>query len=204
MICINCKNETTHTKNDLCLDCYFKIHSPTKTIETPWIFQQVPLRFDRIRTTGEKLFDSEIADRIIKGQYSIDKDKNQLQIVDYSFPYTLEGLDKVALKAGILVGKWLIYRSEETIDSVWKKVAFSVMKRRLGSSAKVSTVKQRSKSYVICVYTDDYLVYDDVRRVREELFSLGFEESLCYKPDLYTYLNIYSGTSSIKPCRYRI
>jgi hypothetical protein len=75
----------------------------------------------------------------------------------------------------------------------------------LGSSAKVSTAAKDppEKPHVICVYTRNYLDLDDVKRVRGTMRNLGFTEPLCYKPDLYTYLNIYTGTTKVSPCRYR-
>ena len=89
------------------------------------------------------------------------------------------------------------------IDDTWGKIAGAIMTKMYGVSAKVSTAGQQYRSYVICVYTQNYLDTVDVQRVRSVLSSLGFRESLCYKPDLYTYLDIYSGTSSVQPCRYR-
>jgi hypothetical protein len=202
LICTNCEKETIHRINELCLDCYFEKNAPTKTTNRSWIYQLSPPSFDKKGT--EQLFDSGLAQLLINGHYDLDDEKKQLTLGDYVFPYSLAGLDEMALKSGIIVGKWLIYRSEDTIDNVWKQIALAVMKRRLGRSAKVSTARQRGKSFVICVYTENYLTEEDVKRVRSELLNLGIEEPLCYKPDLYTYLNIYSGTSSIKPCRYRM
>jgi len=46
--------------------------------------------------------------------------------------------------------------------------------------------------HLICVYTEDYTDIEDVIRVERELRSLGITEALFYKPDIYTYLNIYS------------
>jgi len=203
MICTSCKKESTHNKNDLCLDCYFKLYSPTNTKNTSWLFQQAPPRFDLPAISKDPHIDQNLTKLVVKGQYHIHKDKNQLQIGNYSFPYTPDGMDELAKKTNLRIGKWLIYRSEESIDNVWKRLAILVMKRKLGTSAKVSTAQSKGKSYVICVYTKDFLDEVDVWRVREELLSEGYDESLCYKPDLYTYLNIYSGTSMIKPCRYR-
>ena len=33
---------------------------------------------------------------------------------------------------------------------------------------------------------------EEVRRVREELRNLGLARKISYKPDIYTYLNIYA------------
>ena len=47
-------------------------------------------------------------------------------------------------------------------------------------------------THLICVYTDNYADEDEVMRVEKELRSLGITGTLCYKPDIYTYLNIYA------------
>ena len=101
------------------------------------------------------------------------------------------------------MGKWLIYRNAADIDETWKKIATALFNNELGTSAKARTAMQKQRSHVICVYTHNYLDLDDVKRVREKLKEMGFTEALCYKPDLYTYLNIYSGTTMLTPCRYR-
>ena len=45
---------------------------------------------------------------------------------------------------------------------------------------------------MICVYTDNYADADDVMRVERELRSLGINDVLYYKPDIYTYFGIYA------------
>jgi hypothetical protein len=120
-------------------------------------------------------------------------------------PVRDEAIDKLAKETGLVIGKWLLYVSTAQIDEVWKKVAASTFKGELGIDAKVSTPLQAASSdkYLTCVYTKNYLDLDDVNRVRERLRQLGFLARLYYKPDIYTYLNIYKKTfPNIKASRY--
>jgi hypothetical protein len=122
----------------------------------------------------------------------------------YEVSLTVEAIDNLALKTGILGGKWLVYRSRGEIDSSWLTIARATFEETLGIGAKVSTAEEdTAKRHVICVYTRNYLDLDDVKRIRGLLRDMGFTESLCYKPDIYTYLDIYSGTTKLSPCRYK-
>ena len=59
----------------------------------------------------------------------------------------------------------------------------------------VSTTKpsqrQSDNTRVICIYTEDYTNVEDVMRIRRELRSMGINELLYYKPDIYTKFDIY-------------
>jgi len=121
----------------------------------------------------------------------------------FEIQLTVEAVDSLALRTGLLVGKWLVYRPREEIDDAWLKVARATFNKALGRGAKVSTREENPKKHVICIYTGNYLDLKDVGRVRGVLRNIGFTEQLCYKPDIYTYLNIYSGTTNMSPCRYR-
>ena len=114
-------------------------------------------------------------------------------------------IDSLARRSGLVVGKWLVYSSPESINQVWKALAPAFVAQELGDSIKVSTAtpEEASREYVICVYTENYLDTADVQRVREKLRSLGFDKPLYYKPDLYTYLQIYRRTfPRLKASRY--
>ena len=57
--------------------------------------------------------------------------------------------------------------------------------------------------HVICVYTENFADKDDVWRVEKELRSMGFTDILKYKPDIYTWFQIYIGNKyKIKPSLY--
>ena len=70
------------------------------------------------------------------------------------------------------------------------KVVEGTINNHLGSAAKIAT----SGAPVICIYTKDFRDVNDVRRVLEELVSMGLvkpRRAIAYKPDTYTYLDIY-------------
>ena len=123
---------------------------------------------------------------------------------NFEVPLIPEAIDKLAVRTGILGGKWLVYRARNESDSAWLTIARATFNRTLGSGAKVSTAEEdEAKRHVICIYTRNYLDLEDVKRVRGLLRDMGFTESLCYKPDIYTYLDIYKGTTKLSPCRFR-
>jgi hypothetical protein len=84
----------------------------------------------------------------------------------------------------------LFPKPSELADTWWMTVAEGTINNRLGSAAKVAT----SGEPVICIYTKDFRDVDDVRRVLGELAAMGLVSpgrAIAYKPDAYTYLDIY-------------
>ncbi len=85
-------------------------------------------------------------------------------------------------------GKWLIFVDSKDVDEVWAKIKDATEIGKLGDSAKVATAKpnpvsKNPEKKVICVYTYDWTDEKDVRRVREELRSLGIINKIPYKTD---------------------
>jgi len=202
MKCEVCGRDTTHIIDDMCIDCYISKNAPTKVTNIPWISYSPYLGPYR-KQQGTEHFDEELASKIIDRDYQLEDDRSAIRIGELRFPLSVEALDDLALRTGILVGKWLVYRDENEIDYVWGSIFKALIGKELGISAKVSTAFQKKKRYVVCVYSENYLDLGDVRRIRGRLGEIGFTETLCYKPDIYTYLNIYSGTTRLSPCRYR-
>ncbi|RDB17529.1 hypothetical protein Hypma_001262 [Hypsizygus marmoreus] len=117
---------------------------------------------------------------------------------------SISELDKLAHRFGVLSGKWLIFPPRGIVDDVWARIARATHAGTLGSSAKVSP-RNDIGSHVICVFTDDYTDYDEVRRVRDSLNRLGHKQPIGYKPDVYTYCDVYKGNRwNIPPTRYRL
>lgn len=206
MKCRSCGNSITRSINRLCVDCYIGCNLPTEVNNTPWIRAFSFSRGTERRLREDKL-DEKLASAItsMKAKISEDRTAIVLEVEErrISIPVTVEKLDELAQKSGILVGKWLIYRSNSEIDDVWKIIARATFDGGLGRSAKVSTAMQKNRRHVICVYTENYLDLENVMRVREKLRLLGFTDRLCYKPDIYTYLGIYYKTTPLSSCRYR-
>jgi len=96
-------------------------------------------------------------------------------------------------------GKWLIFRTQDHIDSAWSEIERACEAGRLGL-AKVSTRHPKHREYgnkhVICVYTDDSADLQDNNRIREVLREIGFSEKLHYKPDIMTLLKKKGSTIS--------
>ncbi len=211
LTCERCGNPTGRRINHQCVECYLTTNLPSiiKNEDERWVWAnnfQPPRRFQKRTKPDEdttalrkvvKDFSSKVSDDRESSWLTLDKGR-------YKVPLTVEAIDNLARKNGILGGKWLIYRSRGEIDSSWLTVARATFGETLGIGAKVSTAEEdTAKRHVICIYTQNYLDLDDVERVRGLLRDMGFTESLCYKPDIYTYLDIYSGTTKLSPCRYK-
>ena len=116
---------------------------------------------------------------------------------------SLLAVDKLAERFNILPGKWLVFVSSNGVDNLWERIVKSTIAGTLGMSAKVSTRKEEGSSHVICVYNSDYRAMAEVNRVRDELRRLGVDGHITYKPDIYTYCNIYKDNRwGIRASRY--
>ena len=98
-----------------------------------------------------------------------------------------------------LTGKWNVFLKPAEIDGVWDCVTGLIKENEI-YAAKVSTKYGREQenrdNHVIVVYTPNYFDEDDVFRVRELLRNkCGIEETLYYKPDIYTRKGIYADTA---------
>ena len=110
-------------------------------------------------------------------------------------PPTTSDVDGLAKSLNVLSGKWLVFVSSDKVDDLWKRIAESTLAGTLGNRAKVSTRDEwdSASRHVICVYNDDYTSMADVDRIRDELRRLDVKGRIPYKPDIYTYCNIYRG-----------
>lgn len=207
MVCTKCGNTSTPEFYLVCEKCYAK-NSPRRIHNSDWI---------RIVSPTEKKpnlqpIDPHLTDLIITSFYTreVYPDPARRVVVvgrrtRLEIAIDEKNLDDVARRSGILIGKWLIHESENRIDKSWNAIARCTLDGELGIDAKVLTARQaaRSNDFVICVYTANYFDYADVSRVRLRLRELGYSQTLYYKPDLYTYLNIYKRTfPNAKASRY--
>jgi hypothetical protein len=209
--CETCGNATGRTVNHQCVECYLTTNLPSKikNEDEDWVWAnnfEPPSQFRKAVKPDEETMalDRAILDFSVKVSEDGKSVVLPLEKGSFEVPLTVEAIDKLALRTGILGGKWLVYRVRDEIDNAWLAIARATFNRTLGSGAKVSTAEEdEAKRHVICIYTRNYLDLDDVKMVRGLLRDMGFDESLCYKPDIYTYLNIYKGTTKLSPCRYR-
>lgn len=108
---------------------------------------------------------------------------------------TINRVRRDGKKVWLLNGKWLIFVSREQIDNTWDTLSSIIESGDLPYLAKASTIKESSYAssddHVICVYTPNYLYRPDVRDCRDKLKELGFEDTLYYKPDIFTYKKRY-------------
>jgi len=95
-------------------------------------------------------------------------------------------------------GKWMLFVKTSEIDSWWATIKMATESGRLGSSAKVATMKPNPNAAspdtrVICVYTYDVEDEHDCTRVRSALRELGVTWKIPYKTDVDTYAGKYAG-----------
>jgi len=205
LACRKCGNKSTPEFFHVCDECYTTI-SPITITNSVWVSIANPIEKEDLFQPRDAILTKLIVTSFFGNVISTDP-KRRVIIVGgkLEIPAEEKSLDDTARKSGLLVGKWLIHDREERIDATWNTIAGHTLKGELGTSAKVSTAGQvgRSRDYVICVYTKNYLDSDDVARVRQKLRELGYIQKLYYKPDLYTYLNIYSKTfPNLRASRY--
>ncbi|KAL9122076.1 MAG: hypothetical protein Q9187_001360, partial [Circinaria calcarea] len=114
-----------------------------------------------------------------------------------------ESLLTAARDTGCTAGKWMLFPTEEDVNSVWRAVAEGTARGELGTAAKVATDEGKGDRVprLICVYTADFGDRVDVRRVLERLLERGLvggkgdwglERLVYYKCDAYTHLGINS------------
>ena len=210
-MCETCGNPTGRTVDRQCVECYLTTNLPSKTNyeDEDWVWAnnfEPPSQFRERTKPDEETTSLRRAILDFNAKASADGKSVVLPLDKGNFevPLSVEAIDKLAVRTGILGGKWLVYRARDEIDSAWLTIARATFNRTLGRGAKVSTAEEdEAKEHVICVYTRNYLDLDDIKRVRGILRDMGFTESLCYKPDIYTYLDIYKGTTKLSPCRFR-
>ena len=117
--------------------------------------------------------------------------------------HTADSLADLARQFNVLEGKWMIFSRSDKIDSVWSRIANATHAGNLGISSKVSPRDDNVSSHVICVHTRDFTDRSDVDRVRDGLRRLGMKGKIGYKPDIYTYCDIYKGNFwNIRPSLY--
>ncbi len=197
LVCRKCRNTSTAEYYLVCEECYAKI-SPKRIYDSAWVRILNPTEKEKMSVKSK----DENLTRLILNSFmrrEIFPDQRRLLVSvggKLEVPVNEKSLDELATKSGLLIGKWLIYQQKEAIDKSWYAIASSILKGELGVDAKVSTAGKigTSDQYVVDVYTKNYLDADDVTRVRQRLRELRYIQRLYYKPDLYTYLNIYKKT----------
>lgn len=113
-----------------------------------------------------------------------------------------EEIKQVAVKHGVVTGKWMLFPTIESVNESWRHVCEGVVNGKLGPIAKVqAATKDKEKDSktgaqrLVCIYTRDFADEQDVRRVLDGLCDLGLvrksdDRPIYYKLDAYTHLGI--------------
>ncbi|KAF2640313.1 DUF1917-domain-containing protein [Massarina eburnea CBS 473.64] len=107
-------------------------------------------------------------------------------------------INNLAVETNVIDGKWMLFPSLDNVTQVWRLIVDAVINNRLGCTAKVSPDQGTNKARLICVYTNDFRDQESIRRVLQELVSMGVTGSrpIFYKSDAYTILGIYRETAA--------
>lgn len=71
----------------------------------------------------------------------------------------------------------MLFLLPEDLDRVWRLVVDSVINNRLGPTVKVAPDEGKPEARLICIYTKDFRDKDDIRRVLDELISIGVSQT---------------------------
>lgn len=104
-------------------------------------------------------------------------------------------------------GKWLIFVNANKVNEVWSVIKKATEEGKLGNNSKVATARPNPNATnpdtkVICVYTYDSRDEADVKRVREELRTLGITQKIPYKEDQDTMKGKYAVKGDRKISKY--
>ncbi|MCD6154974.1 MAG: DUF1917 domain-containing protein [Candidatus Verstraetearchaeota archaeon] len=116
----------------------------------------------------------------------------------------LRELDKVRPESlsYMVIGKWLFYQSPIEASKTFRLIVEGISESLAYSSKTNPWKERRGKDKVIIVYTKNFLNFNEVMSVHDWLRSIGVKGTMYYKPDLFTYLEIYSGHKSLKSYIY--
>jgi len=132
---------------------------------------------------------------IEKNDVSDPKAMNNAELDGYDNP-KVKKIDRRAVDDTYLSGKWEITVLPEKVDDFWREIRILVEKDKIWG-AQVTTEwlrdKKDSEKHIIRVYTPNYLDKEDVMRVGNLLKErCNIPRKICYKPDIYNILQVYS------------
>ncbi len=117
------------------------------------------------------------------------------ELDDYDNP-KVKDIDERALNDEYLSGKWELSALPEDVDTIWNEIKRLVENEKVwGAQVTTNWIREKRDRDVhrIRVYTPNYLDEDDVLRVGELIKSkCDLDENICYKPDIYNILKVYS------------
>ncbi len=105
-------------------------------------------------------------------------------------------IDRRATDDMYLSGKWEILVLPEKVDDVWSEIKNMIDENKIwGAQVTTKWIREKkgSKKHIIRVYTPNYLDERDVMRVGTLLKDrCEIQKNICYKPDIYNILQVYS------------
>lgn len=111
-------------------------------------------------------------------------------------------IERLAKDFNILVGKWFLFvNTGGKVDHIWSLISTAIIENDnlACTSAKVSTCDESGR-HVICIYNKNFTDKHQVMLSELAIRNMGIKAILRYKPDIYTYLDIYSGNKwKLKP-----
>ncbi|EJU04990.1 hypothetical protein DACRYDRAFT_104882 [Dacryopinax primogenitus] len=121
---------------------------------------------------------------------------------------TVLGLRRLCENTGLTSGKWVFFVHRRSVTWVWKKIALSLvqgdLKETPAFAAKVSTINV-GHTHIICLFLPDIFDKDAVGQVLDVLTTKVQVIPVVVKPDLYTYIGLYTKhPSGIRPSLWQV
>ncbi len=116
LTCETCGKATRQRMDGQCVECYLTTSLPSKVEDEPWVwadsFELPNLSRKRTKPDEETLA---LGRAVLDHRSEVSKDGKSLSLIleqgRYEVPLTVDAIDELALRTGILGGKWLVYRS---------------------------------------------------------------------------------------------
>jgi len=111
----------------------------------------------------------------------------------------------LAKRHRITGGNWIFFTDTSYKAQLsWNKVVMAMAEKRLRSQTADVSQCDRTGEHVICVYNRDFTDQEQVYELDAMLRAIGIRTQMLYKPNVYTYLEIYKGNEwGIRPTIYR-
>ena len=86
----------------------------------------------------------------------------------------------------------------------WEKIVKAMSEKRIPSWCASVSLSDGSGKHCICVFNTDFTDRDNVDELDRALRSIGVYGQMVYKPDIYTYIDVYKTNEwGIRPTIYK-
>lgn len=190
-------------------DLEWIIYDPQKSLETlsDFLEEWIPSRAYRedgiawICVRGYNVAEKEIS---ICNLTNLLKEWNSLK--ESGRQIDLQKITELAKTYALTSGKWILHVDTGVkANYFWKLIARGIVEGKLPSNcAKISSVLPDEENHVVCIYNKNFTDNKEVCLLEKGIREIGLKCCLRYKPDVYTYIDIYRGNKwNLRPTIYK-